>query len=173
MKEAHGGFFERISRLSTGDRAALKRCAGQQLKDADGRAIAVFYRCLPSSVEESNAERWFAAACWRCLWDADATEGERVEKRLGQLIKGGVLSDSMAHRCESLLDTGWDNDGYLLTKLTRILKLLRQNDRSVPDCSALLDDLLYWNNDSQWVQRRWARAIFTPDLSAEKEEETL
>jgi CRISPR type I-E-associated protein CasB/Cse2 len=51
---------------------------------------------------------------------------------------------------------------YMLTKLTRMVKLIRQkSDRTAVDFSAMLDDLIRWNNENQYVQRKWASAIFT------------
>lgn len=160
MKEQYTSFFRQLNILGSGDRAALKRCAGTMLANADGKAITVFYRCLPAFVSESQADRWFAAGCLSCLWDAGAEEGIPFEVRLGQLLRAGALSDSTAHRIETLLDTDWDSDGYMLSKLARLVKMVRQKDSAPLDLGALLDDLIYWNSDSQYVQRKWARAIF-------------
>lgn len=83
-----------------------------------------------------------------------------MEQLLSDLIRMDVLSGSMQHRIEILLDTTWESDGYLLTKLSRMLKMLRQKTAEVPNFAALLTDLLYWNNESQSVQRKWAHAVF-------------
>ena len=100
--------------------------------------------------------------CLRCLWDADMEGGEPFEQIIGRLIREEKLSDSTLHRAEVLLDTAWDEDGYMLTKLTRMVKLIRQkSDRTAVNFSAMLDDLIRWNNENQYVQRKWARAIFT------------
>ena len=81
------------------------------------------------------------------------------------------LSKSTAHRVETLLDTKWDADGFMLTKLTRLIKLIRQkSDRAAVDFAALLDDLIRWNYDSQTVQRKWARAVFVQDTNNEEKE---
>lgn len=157
-------FFERIRALGNGDRAALKRSAGIMLSDADGKAVAAFYRCLPYGTPQWQEDRWFAVACLRCLWDADAGDGTPFEQILGRMIQSEELSDSTKHRAEVLLDTAWDSDGYMLTKLTRLVKLIRQKSEGTPvDFAALLDDLLGWNAENQYVQRKWARSIFTND----------
>ena len=162
MTEQQQYFFDRLNTLGTGERAALRREAGSLLRQADGKAITVFYRCLPSGAAPRQEDRWFAVACLRCLWDA-GTEGEKpLEQLIAELIRSEDLSPSTGHRVELLLDTGWDEDGYLLTKLTRIIKLVRQkSDRQQVDFAALLEDLLGWNSESQYVQRRWARSIFS------------
>lgn len=162
MKEIHAAFFNKLNALDNGDRAALRRAAGSMLRDADGKAITAFYRCLPFGVAREQEERWFAVAALRCIWDAGEDSGRPVEQVISSLIRDGELSDSAAHRAEILLDTVWDSDGYMLTKLTRFLKLIRQkSDRCAIDFSALLDDLIYWNAENQSVQRKWAREIFT------------
>lgn len=159
MKERSAVFFKRLEMLGTGDRAALKRSAGLMLADADGKAISAFYRCLPSAVYQED--RWFAVACLRCLWDPGEFEGEPFEKILSQMVRDDKISGSTLHRVEMLLDTAWDNDGYMLTKLTRLIKLIRQkSDRAPIDFGALLEDLLGWNHENQYVQRKWARSIF-------------
>ncbi len=154
------GFFQRLNKLNNGERAALKRSAGVPLDKADGKAIAAFYRCLPA---ESKAEdRWFAVACLRCLWDAGEEQGDRLERVISRMIRADELSESIQHRIEILLDTPWDSDGYMLGKLTRMVKLIRQKANRTPiDFSALLEDLIYWNSEKQYVQKKWARAVFT------------
>lgn len=158
-------FFEMLNHLGTGERAALKRCVGQRLAEADGSAVTAFYRCLPYGTDSRQEEKWFAVACFRCLWDAGENSGRPIEAVVAQLIRSGDLSDSMGHRIESLLDTPWDGDGYMLTKLSRIVRLLRQKGAGMIDFPTMLEDLLYWNSDSQSVQRKWARSIFAPDFN--------
>ena len=157
-------FTNRICELGNGDRAALKRAAGTMLAEADGKAVAAFYRCLPFGVPQWQEERWFAVACLRCLWDAEVDAGPPFEKIVGRMIREEDLSESTSHRAEVLLDTAWDEDGYMLMKLTRLVKLIRQkSDREPVDFEALLEDLIGWNSEKQYVQRKWARAIFTND----------
>lgn len=170
MTEYQKQFFDRLNRLNNGERAALRREAGTMLQEADGAALTAFYRCLPPSVEKRQEEKWFAVACLRCLWDAGEAEGTPLEQVVAALIKSGDLSDSTAHRVEILLDTKWDADGYMLTKLSRLVKLIRQkSDRRHIDYSGLLDDLIRWNSESQTVQRKWARAVFSGNNTDEKE----
>ena len=162
MTEGQEKFFLRLNSLGTGERAALRREAGTMLLQADGPAITVFYSCLPAAVQTWQEDRWFAVACLRCLWDAGDEGGKPFEQVIAELVRSDELSDSTKHRVELLLDTEWDEDGYMLTKLARLLKLVRQkSDRAQLDFEALLDDLLGWNNDKQYVQRKWAKAIFS------------
>ena len=158
-------FINRICKLGNGDRAALKRAAGIMLAEADGKAVAAFYRCLPFGIPQWQEERWFAVACLRCLWAEEVDAGTPFEKIVGRMIRKEDLSESTGHRVEVLLDTAWDEDGYMLTKLTRLVKLVRQKSDGEPvDFEALLEDLIGWSSEKQYVQRKWARAIFTNDI---------
>ena len=162
MTDQQQYFFERLNSLGSGDRAALRREAGCMLRQADGRAITVFYRCLPSGVNAWQEDRWFAIACLRCLWDAGPEGGKPAEELISDLIRSEELSASTGHRVELLLDTDWDPDGYLLSKLVRLLKLIRQkSDRVQIDFAALLEDLLAWNSSTQYVRMKWARSVFS------------
>lgn len=152
-RQRSDSFFARLDKLRSGERAALKRSAGSMLSEAGGPAMAAFFQCLPYEVAMEN--RWFAAACFHCMWDA-GSQGVPLEKILCRLKNE---SDSMKNRIAALLDQRWDEDGYLLTKLCRMIKMVRQKGYCV-DCAALLEDLLYWNSDAQIVQRKWARAVY-------------
>ena len=157
-------FLNRLKLLGNGDRAVLKRAAGTMLAEADGKAAAAFYRCLPFGIPQWQEDRWFAVACLRCLWDTENDGGTPFEKIVGRMIREEDLSESTGHRVEVLLDTAWDEEGYMLTKLTRLVKLVHQkSDREFVDFEGLLEDLIGWNSEKQYVQRKWARAIFTND----------
>lgn len=160
-KIIYRSFMERVDALSTGDRVALKRSAGVMLSEADGKAIAAFYRCVTPAIPQWQEDRWFAVACVKCLWDPPEGAGEPVENVLAKLFRSLELSDSVQHRVSGLLDTPWDQDGYMLTKLCRLMKMLRQKTAEALDFAGLLEDLIYWNNENQSVQRKWARAIFS------------
>ena len=131
------------------------------LREAKGSALTAFYRCLPQTIGTAQEAKWFAVACLRCLWDTGTENGRPLEQIISTMITSGELSDSTKHRVELLIDTRWDEDGYMLSKLARLVKLVRQkSDRAQIDFPALLEDLLFWNGERQTVQRKWARAIF-------------
>ena len=161
MSEVHQMFLENLKKLGNGDCAALKRSVGTMLHDADAKALTAFYRCLPYGTSRKYEDRWFAVACLYSFWGTEVEGGKPLEQVIAKLLKDKELSDSIGHRIEVLLDTDWDDDGYLLTKLTRILKLIRQksNHTSI-DFDLLLQDLIWWNAENQSVQRKWARSIF-------------
>ena len=153
-------FMINLNNLPTGQRAALKRSVGTMFSRADAKALGAFYRALPQGIPQGEEPKWFAAACFACLWDPTEEAGEPMEQRLAELTRSDVLSESMQHRVEALLDMDWDSDGYFLTKLSRMVKMLRQKTTEPPNVSALLEDMLNWNNENQKVQRKWAHAVF-------------
>ena len=164
-------FFYKIDQLDTGERAALRREAGNVLWKAKGKAISAFYRCKPMNVSVYQESQWFACACLRCLWDAGIEGNIPLEKVISQLVHSGDISNSVLHRVELLMDTQWDEAGYMIVKLTRLVKLIRQkSDRILIDFYSLLKDVCYWNSESQNVQRKWARTIFSTYTNNEKEE---
>ena len=67
MTEYQKQFFDRLDRLTNGERAALRREAGIMLQEADGTALTAFYRCLPASVDKWQEEKWLAVAECRGL----------------------------------------------------------------------------------------------------------
>lgn len=165
MREDINSFLARLNSLGNGERAALRRACGRMLSGADGKAVAAFYHCMPYGTPRWQENRWFAVACLRCLWNLETDGGEAFEKIVGQMKQKMELSDSIGHRLEALLDTVWDEDGYMLTKLTRLVKLIRQkSDCTMIDFTALLEDLIYWNAEDQSVQRKWARSFFANDI---------
>ena len=160
MIEGSESFFERMNSLGIGERAALKRSAGTMIQSGDGRAMKAFYRCMPS-VGGHNEDKWFAIACLRCLWDPGEEKGEPIEAIISSLFRRDEFSESISHRVSTLLDTRWDQDGFMLSKLSRLVKMVRQKSGEMPDFPGLLEDLAYWNSDTQTVQRKWARTIFS------------
>lgn len=150
-----------IKKLSAGERAALRREAGRKLHDASGRALAAFYRVVPQGLDVKKQECWFCALTIACLWDVEtASEGSCMAEMLRQLAKRQATG-GMDARIRSLLDTSWEEDGFLAAKINRLARMLRSDNRQVmPDINSLLTDLLYWNNDHRTVQLRWAQRYF-------------
>lgn len=150
-----------LKKLSAGERAALRREAGKRLSDASGRALAAFYCVIPSGLSSRKQECWFCVLTIACLWNVDeAKEGGNMADLLRRLAKRQA-TEGMDARIRSLLDTRWEEDGYLSAKLCRLARMLRSDNRQVmPDIDALLTDVLYWNGDRRAVQLRWAQQYF-------------
>ena len=168
-QEGFAAFFEWLDNLPRGDRTALRREAGTLLEQADAQAVRIFYQCLPADVPPWQEGRAFAAACIHCLWEPGARDRQPLEQIFFRLGQDQTISESMGHRLETLLDLPWDEDGFLLTKLVRLIQMVRAKGYAV-DCERLLNDLLYWNGEKQTVQRRWAKALYIkPEISHDSE----
>lgn len=152
-------YLQAIDNLDTGGRTALKRAAGSRLQDAP-KALAAFYAALPYGVPDWQTQRWFAAGCLHCLADDGDGPAVPLPDILRKLRNEESWSSHLQSRVIQLLDTAWDDrDGYLLIKLTRLVKIMRHKGYRV-DCGSLIQDLIDWNRESQTVQRRWASTIY-------------
>ncbi len=170
-----------IEKLDSGGRSSLKREAGVMMGN-DYQALEAFYRAVsyvPRSREQES--QWFACICMQCLWKADDHPRVlRIEELLGKLYHNPETSESIKHRVIALMDVPWSGDGYLLGKLTNLVRMMRGKDSMVmPDFEALADDLAAWNHPDRYVQRRWIRTICGSSKNDgnhgsenEKEEET-
>lgn len=145
-----------VSSLTTGQQAALRRETGHCLREADAQALQAFFSAIPPGVPFYEQERYFAVVCFVCLWKEESRHQPRPLAECLCILKkeGGNSADG---RFRTLLDTPWQNDdGYLLTKLSRLVRQVRHADIPLyPDFEQLLDDLLHWNAESRYVQRRW------------------
>lgn len=148
------GFLESVYQLSNGEKAALKRNCGVMLNEADGNAVLAFYKCLPYGVPKRQEPVWFSVACIASLFKEPGNKP--IEKCFSEMKnESGSIENRIAH----LLDMNWDEDGYFLQKLVRLLKMALQKGYRI-DCSSLLWDLINWNNDMNNIQKKWARALY-------------
>jgi len=98
--------------------------------------------------------------CMNCMWKKEEVKSKGIlfETCLKQVRDQGY--ESFDSRVRALLDTDWDDDdGYLGVKLTRIVKQMKQKG-IIPDFQHLIMDLISWNAENRWVQRKWARTYF-------------
>ncbi len=181
--------LEQLKQLSKGERAALRRCAGQPLSMADGRALQALFHAMPAGTPPYEQGKWLAVLSIACLWDVEeASVGNSMARMLRAYIQKGQQQDdadgersgtekhsegsggrksSMDDRVQRLLDARWDEDGYLAGKLSRVARMLRANDgEKMPDMDQLFNDLKRWNSDRRSVQLRWANEYY---LSQEEE----
>ena len=110
-EEAVKKFIDNLEALAAGDRAILKRNAGNTLPEAYGGALAVFYKALPYSVYQSEEELWFIVATLRFINRHNIgilEEGHR--KDFGWTMRLARSSESFDIRVRALLDCRW-NEG--------------------------------------------------------------
>ena len=166
-------FFGNLDKLSSGERAALKRSGGKPYSQAKAQAMAAFGSCMPCLLSLADEYRWFAAACWYCQWSAEDSAGDGCvpfAKALREL-KLKLDSNTIDTRLKSLLDEEWDEDSLLNLKLFRLIKMMKAQGIK-PDITALAEDLRWWNSYTKNVQRRWTREYFCyTEKTEEKQEE--
>lgn len=147
------------SHLTTGERSVLRRCAGEMMGQ-DMRAIEAFYKAVGYR-RNWNEKACFAALCMECLWrDEEEIRIRPMEEILRDMYQSKDATESLKTHLVSYLDAPWSEDGFLLSKLCRIVRMLYSANHQVrPDFQKLADDLTHWNDADRHVQRRWIRTI--------------
>lgn len=164
-------FFSRIDALSTGDRVQLKRACGQMPQDADSSVMMILYKLLPGEVNEWQHSRWLFAACVHAMWSKEDT-GKRISlpRALADYRMKNDVTDSFDRKISGILDTRWEEDGFLAGKLLNLVKMMKQKGYVI-DGYDLLTDLIGWNSDKNFIQIKWAREINNPRVEKETESE--
>jgi len=161
-----------LSRLTTGERCALRRAAGSL--EPNMPAWRAFY--LAGGGRAGRHENyWYAAMCMACMWRPEDEERARMlpmEQCLRLYLRENEsVTESMKRRMDALLETPWSEDGFLLTKLHSIVRILQRGQTDLrPNFQALADDLRDWNRDDRRVQRRWLRATYVSENDEPKTE---
>lgn len=153
-------YFERLKALSTGDRTAMKRYAGSLLKNADGNALAAFYKALPFQIPDYKEELFFAVGCWLCLEKPDSKGGRKtLTKALKTLKNSSKSQQSFDKKLKQILAIDFNDMEFAIVKLTRLIKMLVSKG-SLIDYENLLKDLLNWQHKDKFVQRNWAKEFY-------------
>lgn len=145
-------FVERLEALEPGDRARLKRNAGQPLAEARN-ALGLFYRILPPGVLQAQENAYFLIATLYPLADG----GGRGD--FGQALRRARSAQNrrgLDRRIEILLDADETQMSFRLRQSVCFL----QSCRVRIDWTSLLEDALRWNHPERFVQRKWARSYF-------------
>lgn len=128
------------------------------INDADVSTMSVFYELFPG-ISEKEESRCFAAACCHCLWDVNDGPAIPMEEVIGKMLRtSATASDSLKKRVWKMLDTRWDESGYLLTQISRMVKLLKSKGYVI-DSYSLYADLMNWDRDRRTVQKKWINII--------------
>lgn len=165
-----------LTRLSAGERSALKRNAGVMMNAAGADAIEGFYRALTTQVKSFDEPAWFAALCLQCLWrEDDRPQIRTFPEMLRAIYMNPDATESSRKKCISYMDVSWGQDGFLLGKICNLVRKMRADNASVmPNFEALADDLTHWNHPDRYIQRKWLREICkTNDFQNEEEEENV
>ncbi len=164
-----------LSRLSAGERSALKRNAGTMMNAAAADAIEGFYRALTAKVHQYEEPAWFAALCMQCLWrENDNPQVRSFPEMLRTIYQNPDATESSRKKCTGYLDIIWGNDGFLLGKICSLVRSMRSENAAVmPDFEELADDLSRWNHPDRLIQRKWLRIICSNNQNNEEEKENV
>lgn len=155
-------FLQRVYALDKASRAELRHACGKSLDEATPKALFVFYSCYPP--KGYNESIYFAVACLACMNVTPQTKVS-LEQFLNIAIKD---EQSLADRVVRLLNTEYDpEDGLLVDRLMGFARMAKKYGYEI-DCLPLVRYLSNWNADSQWVQKRLARACFGTYSAANK-----
>jgi CRISPR system Cascade subunit CasB len=146
-------FYERLARMDAGDRARLKRNAGQPLAEARRETLGLFFSLLPYGVPEYQHETYFLAAT---LYPLAEGGGNGDFGTCLHRARSEHNAKGLDRRVIALLDA---DESQLPYRLRRAVYFLQSNRVRV-NWHSLLEDLLAWNSLSRSVQRRWARSYF-------------
>ncbi|MBR6186630.1 MAG: type I-E CRISPR-associated protein Cse2/CasB [Clostridia bacterium] len=162
-----------VSRLSAGERSALKRNAGVMMNDAGMQALEAFYRALDGKCGPYAEKAWFAALCMQCLWrEEEQPQKMPFPEMLRAVYQHPDATDSARKRCTNYLDLSWSDDGFLLGKICALARKMRADNAALmPDFEQLADDLAHWNHAERYVQRRWLNIICASGNERDKKEE--
>jgi CRISPR system Cascade subunit CasB len=147
-------FFRRLEQLDPGQRARLKRSAGQTMGEAGSDVLSLFYRALPHGGVGTQESMFFMAASLFPLAEGGGKGnlGQSLRKAQNPKNKKGL-----DRRVVALLDA---DDMQLPFRLRQTIHFLQSNRVRV-DWPALLDDLLHWSHPERLVQKRWAESYFS------------
>ncbi len=146
-------FITNLERLDAGERARLKRNAGNSLAQARHTALGLFFKILPPNVPRFQEEIYFLVATLYPL--AESGGGGNLGAALHQ-AQNPINKEGLNRRVEILLDA---DETQLPFRLRQAIRFLYANRVSV-NWPRLLKDLLYWTHEDRFVQQAWARAFF-------------
>jgi len=145
-------FFERLERLDPGERARLRRNAGQALGQSR-EALGLFYRLLPAPLPAAQENMYFLVATLYPLAEGGGQGDLGAALRRARQEK---TAKGLDRRVEYLLDA---DEAQLPFRLRQAIHFLASNRVRV-NWPLLLEDLLYWTHPDRFVQQRWARSYF-------------
>ena len=153
-------FVDNLARLDAGDRARLKRNAGNRLSEAN-RAVGLFYnKVLPYGVSRWDEDSYFLVATLYPLEKGVSETSPPANLALSlRRIRNTDNENGLDRRVERLLDA---DEQQLPFQLRQAVQFLAAHQGRV-NWGQLVYDVLRWSRPTRSVQRRWARAYFAGD----------
>ncbi|MCI0396335.1 MAG: type I-E CRISPR-associated protein Cse2/CasB [Chloroflexi bacterium] len=169
--EQIGRFLENLAGLDDGERALLKRSAGQTLAES-GRAMFLFFqKLLPYGVPRRQEESYFLLAT---LYPFDKRQRQARQEQEGEAAPAveriGGLGDSLRRARNEQNETGFnrrlarllDADAQQLPFQLRQAVMRLANDWVPINWAQLAEDVLNWDRPGRYVQKEWAREYVAP-----------
>ena len=147
-------FVDRLNQLDAGERARLKRNAGNTLAQSRG-VHALFFRLLPFGVPRYQEKWYFLMATLFPLADSSNKGNLGTALRLAR-TNHPEREKGFDRRFEVLLDA---DDDQLPFRLRQIVGLLKSAEVPI-NWPQLLRDLTRWNDYRRFVQEQWARSYY-------------
>jgi CRISPR system Cascade subunit CasB len=147
-------FINKLRQLEPGERAQLKRSAGETLANSR-QVMGLFYRLLPYGVSTFQEEMFFLVATLFPFTEECSAGDFGASLRRARVDEKN--SKGLDKRVENLLDADM---GQLPFRLRRSVQFLH-SQRIRVNWIGLLDDLLWWSHPDRKVQQRWARSYFS------------
>lgn len=146
--DARSIFIRRLNELDRGDRARLRRNAGNTISESRD-VLGIFYQALPPNVPGWQQERYFLLAT--LFPSADANHDRNLGASLRR-IRDTRNPAALDRRVAALLDADM---GQLPFRLRQMIRLIDSQHGGV-NWEQLLTDLLQWEWADRRVQRAWA-----------------
>lgn len=160
-----------LGRLNAGELSALRRAAGTAASKANMTALRAFYAAC-GYCDPWKEAYWFPAMCMDALWrDTEAMVVKPMDECLRGLLTGDSnTTASLKRRIDMLLETPWNEDGFLIGKMLNLVKILKSKTNLKPDFQLLADDLMRWNDEGRKIQRRWLKTLYNVKPMDDEEE---
>ena len=155
-------FFSNLSNLSKEDFTYLKRNYNKSFYDLNNRVLISFFKVLPLQIKYKEYI-WFFCATLFCYRDGNGNIS------LAECVKK-VNDENIKIKFNNILKETLDSDSLMLYKLGQLVRLLNQNGYKI-NIKLLLSDLLFWNSDSSFIQKKWAKEVYSKPIIIEKEGE--
>jgi len=159
-------FINRLHQLDPGQRARLKRNAGNTL-DESHNALGLFYKTLlrDANLPEWVEDRYFLVATLFPFEKPNAAN-KPIPPNFGASLRGVRTEknkEGLDNRFERLLDADEQQLPFYLRREVQFIT----NEGGRINWEQLLRDILGWQHPSRYVQRKWARAYFATPVSSQ------
>lgn len=152
LEKEKNKFFENLKGLRKEDEVNLKRSFNRNFSEVDMKFLCSFYKALPYEVKYKEFIWYFCA----CLYEYQGTENGKTVPSIIRSLK----DENINKRFSTLLHENLEEDSLFLYKLGQMIKLFIGEGYTV-DIKRLLTDLLSWDNEQGYVQKNWAKEVYS------------